>query len=500
MKNAIIVREKLFKGYNDRLAPEYLPAGYLADALNCFIRTGEIVKRNGYTIIANDIGANAIQGLRGVRFADATKELLMVANGIVYKYTGSGNWSSITGTYTLSATANVEIVVANNNVYFFDGTNTVPKYNGTTMSTVAAIPIGSAASWFHNAMYIIGISGNPNRLRISNNGDPEDYSAGTQATLDINPNDGDYLTGVAPFNNELVLFKTQRAWSLTGFGTSALTLVNLNERVSGFGTVSQRSIVNTGNDLIYLGFLGDRPHFRSLTRTRFAVTVEGGIVSSDIETSLNGMNKAQLTKVAGIFDGRNVWYGVPHGASTTNNRVYMYDTLLKGWVRHTGINSSCWETFTIANTPQLYFGEAGADSKVYVMDTSTSDNGSTINFQVNTRRYGADRAEIKKKWKSLILHADETGNYDLDINYSKDGFTFDDLGTFNLSGTGAVFNNIILDTSRLGETDVKHRTFYIPKSKDVYMQFQFADTSATSSINIRGWEILSIPKNVREFA
>jgi len=174
--NLRIAREQLFKGYNDRIAPEFLPKGYLADALNCFIRTEEIVKRNGYTLIANDLGSTSIQGLKGVRFADGTKELLMVTNGTVYKWTGAGNWSAITGTYTLSTTADIDIVIANNNVYFFDGVNTVPKYNGTSMSTVAAIPIGTMAKWFHNALYVTGVSASPNRMRISNNGDPEDFS------------------------------------------------------------------------------------------------------------------------------------------------------------------------------------------------------------------------------------------------------------------------------------------------------------------------------------
>src|SRR3990167_1975206 len=117
--NLQIIRERLFKGYNDRLAPEFLPAGYLADALNCFIRTGEIVKRNGYTIIGNDLGANACQGLKGVRFADGTQRI-----------------------YTV-----------------------VKVTSGNVLSTVAAIPIGTIGVWFHNAMHVTGVSGLPNRLR-----------------------------------------------------------------------------------------------------------------------------------------------------------------------------------------------------------------------------------------------------------------------------------------------------------------------------------------------
>lgn len=498
-RNLQIYRENKFIGYNDRLPPEFLPKGYVADALNCFMRTEEVVKRTGYTLVANDVGNNAIQGLKGVRFADGTRRLIMVTGGIVYTWSGSGNWSQPSGTYTLSSTAQVDIVVANNNVYFFDGTNTVPKFDGTSMSTVSAIPIGSYAQWFHNALYVSGISATPNRMRISNNGDPEDFSAGTQATIDVNPNDGDYITGLGILHNELLVFKVNRVWSLTGFGTAALTLADLNERLTGFGTYSHRSIVNIGNDVLYLGFLGDRIHIRSIQRTREGILYDAGIISSDIENSLDGLNKAQLDEVAGVFDGRIVWFAAPQGASATNNRVYTYDTLLRGWTRHTGINASCWTTFAISSTPQLYFGEAGANSQVYVMDTSTSDNGTAIAFTLDTKRYGGDRPEIKKKWKYLTMHAEESGNYDITVDYSRDGFSFDNLGTMNLTGTGAVFDNIVLDTSRLGETDVNHETFNIPKSRDVYMQFRFRDSSATSSINIRNWEVLMIPKKIREF-
>src|SRR3990167_4272621 len=303
-------------------------------------------------------------------------------------------------------------------------------------------------------MHVTGVSGLPNRLRISNNGDPEDFSGGTQATLDVNPNDGDYITAMAPLNNELIIFKTQRAWSLSGFGTSALTLANLNERLSGFGTLAQRSVVNTGNDLLYMGFLGDKPVVRSLQKTRFGTIIDGGIISNDIETSLDGINKARLSQVAGIFDGRNAWFAVCHAAATTNNRVYMYDIISKGWVRHVGINASVFESFTISATHQLYFGEASADSKVYVFDTSTSDNGTAINFSITTRRYGADAAAYRKKHKWLYIFAKETGTYNVTIDKASDGFTFDNLGTLNLAGSGSIFDSIVLDTSRLGTTDV----------------------------------------------
>lgn len=499
MNATSIYRDLSFeKGMNDTLPPEHLPKGYVSDALNCFIRTDEIVKRNGYTLIGNDLGSHACQGMKGVRFADGTKRVYAVFNGAVYSWSGSGSWTSLGG--TLSTSAYVDIVVANNAVYFFDGTNTVVKVSSSNiLSTVAGIPIGTTAYWFHSMFFVTGVSGAPNNVRISNLGDPEDFSTGTATTIAVNPNDGDYIVGFGGLKDELLVFKSQRVWAITGFGTTTLTLTNLSERVTGFGTIARRSIVNTGNEILYLAFQGDIPHIRSIKRTQYSDTiVDGGIVTKDIEATMKDLNKSALDMCAGVFDGRNAWFAVANLSSTTNNKVIMYDTVNKSWVRHSGINASCWDVFAIGSQVQLYFGEATADSKAYRFDTSTSDNGIAINFQVITRRFGGEMPESKKKWKYVYVTAEETGDYDVTIDYAKDGFTYDNLGTLNLSGTGSIFDNIILDVSKLGSTDIKRKRFSFPKSVSFYMQYKMYETSATSSVAIRDIETLYFPKHVRE--
>lgn len=484
------IRENGFVGYNDRLPSEYLPKGYLADVLNAFVNDGTIEKRTGYSLIGNDLGAYPCQGLKGVTFANGTKELIGIYNGLIYKWTGSGDWAALSGTYTLKTTGLIDIVIANDNVYFFDGTNEVPKYNGTTMSTVATIPIGNYARWFHNQLHVAGISGDLNALKSSDIGDPETFTGGNSSDLDINPNDGDYITGLHELKDELFVFKRNRVWAMTGFGSAALTIDDLNERLTGFGTLSHWGIVNTGNDLLYIGFLGNKPIIRSIQRTKYGTLYDAGIISNDIEATMEGLNKSQLTKVVGMFDGLYAWFAVPNSSSTYNNLVLTYNTVSKGWMRHTGINAAMFELHTASSTPQMYFGEASADSKAYVMDTSTDDNGTAINFQIVSRRYGGEAPETQKKYKYLYLTTNETGDYDITVDYALDGFSYDNLGTLNLSGTGSIFDAITLDSSRLGETDINRARFEIPKSRDYYWQFKAYDDSATSSVQIRNWELL----------
>lgn len=485
------------RGMNDTLPPEHLQRGFLADALNCFIRTDEIVKRNGYTMIGNDLGSSPCQALKGVQFADGTKREFAVFGGVVYSWSGSGSWTNLGG--TLNASGHIDIVVANNAVYFFDGVHTVTKVTSAgVLSTVAAIPIGKGASWFHNMFFVFGMSGAGNDVRISNLANPEDFTTGTATTIAINPNDGDSITGFGDLNDELVVFKTQRVWSITGFGTTTLTVSDLNLKITGIGTLAPGSIVNTGNDLYYMSSLGDTPHIRKLTRTRFDSIVDGGIVSNDIEATMRGLNPSALDRTATVFDGRNIWFAVPEGSSDYNNKVLMLDTVTGGWVRHSGIKASCFSIFTIGSLPQMYFGEASADGKAYVFDTSTSDNGAAIDFQVISRRYGGDLPEIKKKWKYYYITVKEAGNYDLTIDYSPDGFNYDNLAILNLSGAGTTFDNIILDTSRLGSTDIKQKRYTLPKLVKRYLQFKLHESSAVSSVTIRDWEVLMFPKTYRE--
>lgn len=503
-----VIRDYGFqKGYNDTIPAEQLTAGFLADAQNCFIRTQEIVKRTGYSKLGADIGLNqACQGMRGIRFASGTKELIAVFNGSIYKNTGSGNWSLISGgSGVLSTTAQVWLEPANNNVYFFDGTSTVQKYDGSSISAVSAIPKGTGARWFHNILCVWGISGTPNNMQLSDLGNPENFSTGISTTIGISPNDGDYIITCEFFSESgsavtaediLVIFKSRGTWALSGFGTTSLTVSNMGKRFPT-GCVALKGTCVTGSEILYLSFQGDIPHIRSLRRSPFGAIIDGGIKTANIETTMRGLNTSAVNTAVFRFDGRNIWCNVADGSNTTNNKVLMLDTITNGWVHHTGINAADMDMFTLGSKPQIFFGEATAKSAGYVMDTSTSDDGNPIAFSITSRRYGLNLPEVTKKWRYIYIAPKETGNYNLTVDFAVDGFTYQNLTTLNLAGSGSIFDNIILDTSRLGSTDVHRRRFSFPNLNNYYMQIKMHETSTVSSVNIRDWELLYFPRHWR---
>ena len=69
------------------------------------------------------------------------------------------------------------------------------------------------------------------------------------------------------------------------------------------------------------------------------------------------------------------------------------------------------------------------------------------------------------------------------------------MGVLNLSGTGSIFDNIIMDHSRFGTTDINRERFTIPKSRNYYMQFKFSNSSIDAEIDIRNWELYYMAKS-----
>jgi len=496
----MIVREQIFgKGYNDKLPPEFIPKGYLADIKNGVISNDKIETRTGYSAVGNDTGNKAILGLCGITTSAGLKRLYSFHNDSgdtaieIYDWTGSGNKTKIDDSLLTNVGEGVNCVAAENVLYAFDGGSVPAKITPGSPSTAAAVadgnfPAGKFAVWFHNFLFVAGVSASKSRLYWSDLGDSDDFTNGVTGSLDINPDDGDEITGLAVLKDELIIFKRNRIWSLTGFGTASFTVDDLNEKLTGFGTVSHRSIVNTGNDLYYMSHVGGEPEFRSLQRTRYGVIVEGGLISDDIKGTLSGLNEGRLGQTAGIFDGRKVRWSYPLSGSTTNNQNSILDTVTSGWTRDTGINASCFAEFDFSSESAIYFGEATADSLTYILDTSTNDNGSAIDFQVFTRRYGGDRPELKKKWKYLYITTEDTGDYDLTVESSPDGRSYDSLGTVNVKASETILPFTL--PAVLGTTDIVKERLHFAKKRGYSLQLKFYNSSLDEPVVIRDWEIL----------
>lgn len=471
------ISQTLYIGMNDKYPSHLLPNGVFPSIDNAFVDNNRIFKRGGTSSLFTSPASQIFLGASPYEPNGGTKLQIFCLNGAsnaqLYKWTGSGAPSAI-GSANLAKDAYMYFTQAGGKIFGFNGTDEV-DFDGTTVTkNRSGLPQGSFSFWFHNYLFVGGVTSAPNRLYWSNLGDPTVFSGGDY--VDINANDGDQLTGLSSLNDELIVFKLNSTWSISGWSgtTFAVTTAagqNTQNKAAGVGTMSHGSIVSVGKDLYYLSFLGNIPHFRSFNQTAFSKTLDKGVISDELETTMSGLNKTALARCSGIFDGRYIFWTVPNSSSTTNSLILTlnpgksFSTVygpMQTWVKFTGVTAGTFYSSTISGRSRIYCTDSTAVGRAYLFnDTSVySDNGTAIVMDVRTRDFMADPARqasyiyLYQKYKSgsigtLKINAriDQAVDYTLQQSLMMAGnspglgptgtFT---LGTSQLGGSAVVEN------------------------------------------------------------
>jgi len=486
-------------GYNDKFPSNLLPSNMCAMVQNAFLDSNKIIERTGYIIYGNDTGENKPNLGFHAHTTSTHNQLLKIndnvlgTNAVMYYKTASGNWTLAPGANTFTAGLACSLVTAAGATYITNGTDTVHKWDGTTLTTVASIPIGRYLIWFHNFMWSLNVSGYRSRAYYSYVGLPETWVAGE--FLDISPDDGDIITGASIIKDELVVSKQFRMYSFQGWTELAFTTATLNEQLATYGCIAHESFINVGNDLLFLSFTGDLPHFRSLQKTRFSDTIYGGVISNDIEGTMSGLSKDQLGKTSMVFDGRKVWFFVPNGASTYNNLCLVYDTITLGWSKHTGIYASRGIVSTISGRARVYFADS-RNSKVYVMDGGNSDNGDPIDFVYTSRQFTPDFKRFYKfKYLFLQYLAGNTGL--LQLWTSVDDNDYDLVDTIDLDNAGSQFPMTFTFPFGSGTMTQENRS-ELPYGVFHMCSVKFTKNDTNPRATIYQYELMGFPRNIRD--
>lgn len=315
-----------------------------------------------------------------------------------------------------------------------------------------------------------------------------------------------------PGQDEMLVFKRNTIWSITGFSGSSFSSTtvaaqNTNSRITGYGTIAPFSIVPVGTDVYFFSMLGNVPVIRSLTKTINAVTLGGGVISDTIRNTMNNINLSALSKIAGGFDGRYVYWGVPTGSSTVNNQVIVLDTWEIGkskgstvypFTTMSGKNPSYFFQSTIPGHPNMYFTDSGATTGlVFKFDSSVNtDNGTAITMDVQTRDYSAT-ASNKTKWFYGYLTYDTGSAADVAVNARIDRATnFTNQANISMQGLSAPLGSFILGTSILGGQGTTDTRWSFAQILGHYMGLQFKDTTSNSVV-IHKWELWGNRKKLR---
>ena len=447
------------KGLNNLVSPGLIDNREFSDLMNVEYDEGGVVRKRAGYVTAGDT-LTAARGL-GIYRTESLNQMCTVDNGTL-KYRTSGNWSSATGA-TFNAGNEVSFTQARLKLFIWDGNQGGCYFTGTAVTRPGTMPSAKFSVFYQSKHIAAGVTGQPSRLYISNLSDATDFTvttggtqpqpdstndsensnpnvpgattfAGTPAlteanVIDIRKNDGDKITGLAVFQDVLIVFKERSIYQVT-FDTSGNPTVTPITYATG--CISHKSIVNVENDIYFMSregmrVLGNEPQFFAAIRTQ--------VLSIRVQPNIDAISKAYYNLCNGVYFDNKYIMGYPTGTSSSISRTLVYDRRFQAFTVWQSFNARDMVKYIDSdNSENLYFLDTGG-TQVYKRVAGTyADNGSAIEAWVVSKAQDIGNPDITKFWVDIrLIFRRLTGQIELTV-YSDDDIA---VGTTTI-GSGAL--------------------------------------------------------------
>ena len=236
------------------------------------------------------------------------------------------------------------------------------------------VPICKYCCTHSNYLVMAGDPLKPGRLHISN--------VGTSGTWvgDLPPNDAitfdadkyapdtiGEITGIQSFRDKLVVFFPKWIISLTlgAYSQDTIPVHNptISDTIASFGAVSNRSVINTGDQMFFVDYTGVSSIRRALISGEVTPDRMGLLVDTDIQRALADLeNETLRNECYAVHDRREnrIMFFIPPGDDPTTLEEYhiFTMTLQKGgkavaWSRYEGWN---WQAACVSLEGRVFFG------------------------------------------------------------------------------------------------------------------------------------------------
>lgn len=415
------------KGLNNLVSPSLIDNREWSDLMNVEYDEGGVIrKRTGY--VTAGAALTAAKGL-GVYRTESINQICTI-DGTALKYYSSDVWSTATGA-TFTAGQETFFTQARLKLFIWNGFNGGAYFDGTTVTRPGTMPKAKFSVYYQSKHIASGVAGQPNRVYVSNLTDATDFTVTTGGTqpqpdstsdaengvtnvpgatvfsgspalteanvIDVRKNDGDKITGLAVFQDTVIVFKERSIYSLTFDSSGNPTVTPITYAT---GCVSHRSIVNVENDIYFLSregirVLGNEPQYFTAIRTN--------VLSIRIQPSINTIVKSYYENCNAVYFDNKYILGIPTSTSAIS-RCIVYDRRFQAHTLWKNFNAQGMVKYTGSdNTESLYFLDT-AGTQMYKHSPGTySDNGAAIEAWVTSKAQDIGNPDITKFWVDIRL-------------------------------------------------------------------------------------------------
>lgn len=407
-------------------------------------------------------GAPTIMGIFEYKRTDGTKTMIVCAGGKIYSVSGSTATQLATG---LTSGKQYQAVQFQDVLLLMNGVDKVQAYDGTNVTAVTmtdpnaiwndARPRG--ASLFRQRIFYWGDATYKDRIYTPKPNTYKDFdeSTGEVDALDIGQGTGRGISGVKAFTNDLlIIYKFDSGvYRLSGSGPfgSSSDAFQIHEVSQRSNLIAPGALVDLTVDHFYLSDSG----VEQFSQTNTYGDVEYNAPTWNLQqTTIPGLNytATAMDFACGIFDkpANRIYFSVPDGSSTTNNKLIVYNVITKTCEVGSGLGIACFGNVN----RQIYYG--GYDGQIYKAGSGTSWGASTVISSLWETFYVAHEGLTYKRYKSLTIEAEGSGKTDLVIHWGilRRGEEFLDADTESLSSaTGwdqGLWDTMLWSTGQFG--------------------------------------------------
>ncbi len=300
---------------------------------------------------------------------------------------------------------------------------------GSTSNVGGTPPTFSFMVKHKNRMWASGVAGAPSRLYYSVSLDGNDWVGVGSGSIDIDPSDGDRITGLKSHKNELLIFKGTHRQSIHRITGSSPTGADAFARIpfiTGVGSINHNGIFTVNDDLVFPSPRG----IHSLAATAaYGDYVEAFLSRPILSYYQDNLNHTVLYKNWGVnylTTGQAIWTFAKSGGTAKNvYLVYDYRFQPGRWISWSKdspyLAANCLAVIeNAARKHRLYIGTT--DGYVYEVDNTTRSIGTSGPYTADVRTpfLNMGTSALLKTAEEGYLTLLPTGNFDLTVGYIRD--------------------------------------------------------------------------------
>lgn len=368
------------------------------------------------------------------------------------------------------------------------------SFDGSTAQLLTGSPPNFSFSVTHkNHQFAAGVFTNPSRLYYCVPLNPEDWTGAGSGSIDIDPNDGDMITGIVSHKDNLWVFKGPNKGSIHRISGSSSSDWAKTQFITGLPVPWINSLFKFGDDL---GFTTTNGSVHSLKATDaygdFNQAWLSYPISKYLQENLNN-SRARFFVTATDPNRGYVWIGVTPSGQTTNTRYlimdYRFMSQSEPYPRWSWWDNRAFASIALVRDvqrPRLFAG--GYDGFVYKLDQTTrSDNGSAINMQAQTPSLTYGEEWLLKNLAGAGVSLNALNNNIVTFTWLLDGVT-SQSATVSQGAVGGLFDTGLFDTAVFGGQAFVPRFFGIENGGDFRaISYSFSDTANGSDLEIHSF-------------